>query len=218
MGLFKKRKSRATRRAEAKALKKKAKLQAKYEAKNEHRRIKSSERAENRATRAQLRAQLDADKTTLKAAELQAKAARDGRLFSPARVRRTLTVTRLLAPVLVPVGYRAAIAVRGYLDEQRADRLGVPLAQIGQFSGPGAALSARIAGAEKSLATVHEQRPKDPETKQFVAATTARLTDLATAVNAADTMPPARRRTAHHAISQQLDGIEADLLARLGVC
>jgi hypothetical protein len=30
-------------------------------------------------------------------------------------------------------------------------------------------------------------------------------------------MPSARRRTAHTAISDQLDGIDADLLARLGL-
>lgn len=218
MGLFTKRKGRATRRAEAKALKAKAKYQAKYEARNEQRRIRSTERSEARATHAQLRAQREADKTALKTAELQAKAARDGRVLSPARIRRALTVIRLLAPVLVPILYRVAISIRGYLDEQRADRLGVPLAQVGQFSGHGGPLSARIAGAEKSLMAVREQHPKDPETKQFVAATTTRLTDLAAAVGTAETMPPARRRVAFDAISGQLDGIEADLLARLGVC
>ena len=41
MGLFKRRKSRATRRAEAKAIKAKAKLEARLSAKNEARRIKA---------------------------------------------------------------------------------------------------------------------------------------------------------------------------------
>ena len=44
-----------------------------------------------------------------------------------------LTVTRLLAPVAVPLVYRAAIAVRGFADERRADRLGIPVTQIGQL-------------------------------------------------------------------------------------
>lgn len=218
MGVFtKQRKSRATRRAEAKALKTKAKYQAKYEAQNEERRIKADERARARAAEAQLRRQREADRSTLKAAQIQAKAARDGKFMSPARVRRTLMVTRLLAPVLVPLCYRLATVVRGHLDQRRADQLGVPLAQLGQFSGHGGALSARIAGSEKSLRTVAADHPKDPETRQFVAATTARLTDLAAAVNTAETMPPARRRTALAAVSDQLDGIEADLLGRLGV-
>ena len=165
MSLFK-RKTRATRRAEARAIKAKAKLEAKLAAKNEARRIKADHKAETNALRARLRAQRDSDKAALKVAENQLKAAREGKLFSPTRIRRMLTVTRLLAPIVVPLFYRAAIAARGYLDERRADRLGVPLSQIGQFSGHGAALSARIAGAEHSLHLVAEKKPKDAETKQ----------------------------------------------------
>lgn len=217
MGLFRKRKSRATRRAEAKAIKAKAKLEARLGAKNEVRRIKSVARSEARALKAQVKAKRDSDRTALKVAQTQLKASREGKLLSPARVRRTLTVARLLAPVLVPVVYRAATAARGFVDERRADRLGVPLSQIGQFGGNGGELSARIAGAERTLRTVAEKNPKDAETKQFVAAMTGRLTDLAAAVTAAENMPASSRRAAHTAISDQLDGVDADLMARLGV-
>jgi hypothetical protein len=216
MSLFK-RKTRATRRAEARAIKAKAKLEAKLAAKNEARRIKTQHKAETKALKAQLKAQRDSDRAALKVAETQLKAAREGKLFSPTRIRRVLTVTRLLAPIAVPLFYRAAIAARGFLDERRADRLGVPLSQLGQFSGHGAALSARIAGAEQSLRLVAEKKPKDAETKQFVAAITERLRDLSAAVAAAENMPTSRRRAAHAAIAQQLDGIDADLMARLGV-
>jgi hypothetical protein len=216
MSLFK-RKTRATRRAEARAIKAKAKLEAKLGAKNEARRIKADLKAETNVLRAKLRAQRDSDKAALKVAETQLKAAREGKLFSPTRIRRMLTVTRLLAPIVVPLFYRAAIAARGYLDERRADRLGVPLSQIGQFSGHGAALSARIAGAEHSLHLVAEKKPKDAETQQFVAAITERLRDLSAAVAAAENMPTTRRRAAHAAIAEQLDGIDADLMARLGL-
>ncbi|WP_099025166.1 DUF6474 family protein [Mycolicibacterium palauense] len=217
MGLFTKRKSRATRRAEAKALKAKAKLEARLEAKNERRRIRTAQRAEAKAVKAQLRAQRESDKAALKVAETNLKAAQEGKLFSPTRVRRTLTVTRLLAPVLVPVVYRAAVSARGVLDERRAERLGIPLSQVGQFSGPGGQLSARISGAERSLRAISEKNPKDAETKQFVSAMTARLSDLSAAVTTAENMPGTRRRAAHAAIAEQLDGIEADLMARLGV-
>ena len=217
MGLFTKRKSRATRRAEARAIKARAKLDAKHSAKNEVRRIKSAERSENKAIRAQLKVARDADRTAVKVAEAQLKAAREGKLLSPTRIRRALTVSRLLAPVVVPVVYRAAIAARGAIDERRADRLGVPLSQLGQFSGVGGQLSARIGGAENSLRQVAEKKPKDGETKQFVAALTERLSALSAAVTAAENMPGPRRRDAHAAIAEQLDGIEADLMARLGV-
>jgi hypothetical protein len=217
MGLFTRRKSRATRRAEARAIKAKAKLEARLAAKNEARKMKADLKAESKALQAQLRAQRESDRNALKVAETQLKAAREGKLFSPAKIRRLLTVTRLLAPVLVPLVYRAAIAARGAIDERRADQLGVPLSQLGQFSGHGAELSARIAGAESSLRLVAEKKPKDAETKQFVEAINDRLSDLAAAVTAAESMPSARRRGAHAAIAAQLDGIDADLMARLGL-
>jgi hypothetical protein len=217
MGLFRKRKSRATRRAEARAIKARAKLEAKLAAKNDARRIKGERRAAEKSVRAQVKSQRDSDRTALKVAEAELKAAREGKLLSPTRIRRVLTVSRLLAPILTPVIYRAAMAARAVIDQRRADQLGVPLAQIGQFSGHGAQLSARIAGSEKSLRMVQEKKPKDPETKQFVSAITERLTDLSAAVTAAENMPAARRRAAHAVISSQLDGIEADLMARLGL-
>ena len=217
MSLFKRRKSRATRRAEARAIKAKAKLEARLSAKNEVRRFKSEQKAQTRALKAQLKAQRDSDRAAIKVAETELKAVREGKLFSPTKVRRALTVSRLLAPVVVPLVYRASIAARGLIDERRADQLGVPLSQLGHFSGHGAQFSARIAGAEQSLRQLSEKKPKDQETKQFVAAITARLGDLAAAVTAAENMPSARRKAAHAAIAEQLDGIDADLMARLGV-
>lgn len=216
MGLFTKRKSRATRRAEARALKAKAKMEAKLGAKNERKRIKASARAEERTAKTQLKAQKNIDRTALKVAETQLRTAREGKLLAPGRIRRTLTASRLLAPVVVPIAYRAAISARGVIDERRADKLGVPLTQLGQFSGAGGRLSARISGAEQSLRLVDE-RHGDAETQQFVSAITERLTALAAAVPAAENMPGPRRRAAQSSISEQLDGIEADIMARLGV-
>jgi Family of unknown function (DUF6474) len=217
MGLFRKRKSRAARRAEVRAIKARAKLEARLAAKNDARRIKGDRRAADKALRAQIKSQRDSDRTALKVAEAELKAAREGKLLSPTRIRRLLMVSRLLAPILTPLIYRAAMGARALIDQRRADRLGIPLAQIGQFSGHGAELSARIAGSEKSLRMVQEKKPKYAETKQFVTAISERLTDLSAAVTAAENMPSARRRTAHAAISSQLDGIEADLMARLGL-
>ncbi|OBJ51228.1 DUF6474 family protein [Mycobacterium sp. 1423905.2] len=217
MGLFRKRKSRATRRAEARAIKARAKLEAKLSARNEVRRFKAAQRAADKALKAQLKAQRDSDRAALKVAETQLKAVREGKVLSPNRIRRALTVSRLLAPILTPLVYRAAIAARGLIDQRRADQLGIPLAQIGQFSGHGARLSARIASAEQSLRMVQNKKPKDAETNQFASAISERLGDLSAAVMAAENMPAARRRTAHTAIAAQLDGIEADLMARLGL-
>jgi hypothetical protein len=217
MGVFTRRKSRATRRAEARAIKAKAKLEARLAAKNEARRIRADGRRQTATIKAGLKAQRDSDKAALKVAETQLKAAKEGKLLSASRIRRVMTVSRLLAPVVVPIVYRAAIAARGIIDQRKADRLGVPLSQLGQFSGAGGALSARISGAEQSLRQVTESKPKDAETKQFVTAINDRLKDLSAAVTAAENMPTVRRKAAHAAITEQLDGIDADLMARLGV-
>ena len=217
MGLFTKRKSRATRRAEARALKAKAKMEARLAAKNEGKRIKAGLRAEKKVVSAQLKAQRDSDRAAVKVAETKLRAAREGKLLAPGRIRRTLTASRLLAPAVVPVAYRAAIAARGVIDERRADRLGVPLTQLGQFSGAGGRLSARISGAEQSLQLVAKRSPQDPETARFVSAINDRLAALGAAVPAAENMPGPRRRDAQASISEQLDGIEADIMTRLGV-
>jgi hypothetical protein len=217
MGLFTRRKSRATRRAEARAIKAKAKLEARLAAKNEARRIKADAKRQAAAIKAGVKSQRDSDRAALKVAEAQLKAAKEGKLLSPSRIRRVLTISRLLAPVVVPVIYRASIAARGIVDQRKADRLGIPLSQLGQFSGNGGSLSARIAGAEHTLRQVAEKKPKDAETKQFVAAINDRLRDLSAAVTAAENMPSTRRKAAHAAITEQLNGIDADLMARLGV-
>lgn len=216
MGLFK-RKSRATRRAEARAIKTRAKLEAKLAAKNESRRAKAAQRAENKATKSRIKAQRASDRSALKVAETQLKAVQEGKFLSPTRIRRALTVARLLAPIAVPVVYRAAITIRGLLEERRAERFGVPLAEVGQFTGHGPRLSARIATAEKTLQAVKDKNPKDAETKRFASAMHERLADLSTAVVATHNMPSGRRRAAQTAISDQLDGVDADLMARLGV-
>ena len=157
---------------------------------------------ETRALKAQLKAQRDSDRAAVRVAETQLKAAREGKLFSPSRIRRAAD-----GHPAVGAGGRTARLSRLHqphavsIDERRADRLGVPLSQIGQFSGHGAELSARIAGAEQSLRAVLEKKPKDAETKQFVAAMNDRLGDLSAAVTAAENMPTAQRRPAHAAIA-----------------
>lgn len=216
MGLFKKRKSRATRKAEAKALKHKAAVEAKLDAKRARKLDRAQLKAQKKNDAAALKSQQKVDKAQLDAFAAQKKAAERQRI-SVSSVRKYLGVARLLAPVLLPIAYRAATALRGQLDARRAAAMGVSVDELSEFTGHGGKLSARIAGAEKSASELLASKPNDAETKQFVAAIRERLTDLNTAVHAAEQMPPTRRRSAHHAIAQELDGVEADLLARLGV-
>ncbi|MEE2030713.1 DUF6474 family protein [Rhodococcus chondri] len=226
MGLFK-RKRRVTRKAEAKALKHKATLEAKLGAKNrlknDRRSAKAQEKLGKKLAKSQtkldkelVRSQAKVEKETIATLKAQKKAAENQGL-NAAKIRRYLGVARLLAPVLAPIVYQAVTAIRGQLDARRAQNLGVAVESLGEFSGHGARLSARIASAEQSLIKIEALHPQDAETKTFASAIRARLFDLATAVQTAEQMPVGRRKAAHSAISQELDGIEADLLARLGV-
>ncbi|MVU79797.1 hypothetical protein GPX89_21450 [Nocardia sp. ET3-3] len=211
MGLFGKRKKKVSRRAEAKALKHKAGMEAKLGARNERKKNRAEVRTQKQVAKAEI-AKLQAEEKA--ANKIAARAERD--VFSTASVKKYLGVARILVPVLAPLAYRGATFVRGQLDTRRAQQLGVGLDQLGEFSGPGAKLQARIASAETTLSEI-EKKNSDAETGKFVAASRDRLDSLSAATRTAAQMPVQRRRAVHASISNELSGLEADVLARLGV-
>ncbi|MCU1640985.1 MAG: hypothetical protein JWN03_1260 [Nocardia sp.] len=212
MGLFTKRKKKVGRRAEAKALKHKAGMEAKLGARNERKRHRGEARTQRKVAKAEISKFQAEEKAALKVA---AKAERD--LFSAAQVRKYLGVARILLPVLAPLAYRGATFVRGQLDTRRAQQLGVGVSQLGEFAGPGAKLQARLVNVETTLADVERKNPQDVDTKKFVAASRDRLDSLSAAIRTTAQMPVQRRRAVHASISNELSGLEADVLARLGV-
>lgn len=212
MGLFTKRKKKVSRRAEAKALKHKAGMEAKLGARNERKKHRSETRVQAKVAKAEISKLQAEEKAALKVA---AKAERD--LFSAAQVRKYLGVARILIPVLAPLAYRAATFVRGQLDTRRAQQLGIGVAQLGEFSGPGAKLQARVTNVETALREVERKNLADEGTKKFAADVRDRLDSLSAAIRTSDQMPVQRRRAVHASISNELSGIEADVLAHLGV-
>lgn len=136
--------------------------------------------------------------------------------LTPKRAKRLVGVVTAVAPLLAPYALAGAAALRSRLDALRAARLGVPPEDLGRFSGPGGTLNLRIARVTEALGRL-EQRSATTDERGFVAQTRSTLEDLTVAVRTASTMPPARRRTAHRAIAAELDRIESELLARLGV-
>lgn len=211
MGLFTKRKKRVSRRAEAKALKHKAGMEAKLGARNERKKHRAEARTHKRVAKAEI-AKLQAEEKA--AQKVAAKAERDP--FSPAQIRKYVSVARILVPVLAPLVYRGATLVRGQLDNRRAQQLGIGIDQLGDFSGPGAKAQSRIAGLEATLTRL-ETKHSDAETAKFAAATRERLDSLSAATRTAAQMPVQRRRAVLASISNELSGVEADVLARLGV-
>ncbi|WP_040793851.1 DUF6474 family protein [Nocardia higoensis] len=206
MGLFTKRTRRPSRRAEAKALKHKAGLEAKLAAKNDRKSRRAEQRTQRKVAKQQVATLKAEEKAALKAA---AKAERDP--FSASQIKKYIGVARVLIPVLAPLAYRGATFVRGQLDTRRAQQLGIGIDQLGDFTGHGAKLQARIANTEAALDRVQDT------SGDFVATTKDRLAGLGTAVRTAEQMPAARRRGVHASISHELSGIEAEVLARLGV-
>ncbi|WP_054811610.1 DUF6474 family protein [Nocardia arizonensis] len=209
MGLFTKRKRRPSRRAEAKALKHKAGMEAKLGAKNDRKAQREQARTQRKVAKAQIAAYQAEEKAALKVA---ARAERDP--FSAAQVRKYLGVARVLVPVLAPLAYRGATLLRGRLDTRRAQRLGVGVEQLGDFAGHGGKLQARIVNVEAALDKISGGKS---ENQKFVASIEERLAGLTAAVRTAEQMPAPRRRAVHTSISDELSGIEADVLARLGV-
>lgn len=216
MGLLRRKKSFSEKRAEAKALKAKSVLEAKLGAKNDAKRDRSLSKHASRQLKVQSKLQLKSDKTQLKIARENARAQIMGRTLSVSKVKRYLQVARLIAPVLIPIAIRTSTEVRGRVNASRAAKLGVPITEVGNFTGKGGALSARIVAARAGAGELATKR-SDAETKAFETATIERLNDLAAAVGSAEHMPPSRRKRALAAVAHELDGVEADLLARYGI-
>lgn len=139
------------------------------------------------------------------AAELQR--LRKGRLNS-GKVLRYSAAIRAMAPLLLPLVYKAVVMVRDANTKSRAQQLGVSVDELAQHSGPGADLKARITGMEKSLATY-----KLPQ--GFQTDVVERLQALQIAVENADRMSPDQRKRAHRTISADLDELNKEVLARL---
>lgn len=222
------------RKAEQKALKTRVKLEARVGAleekkrhkkalREEHKYLKKAHKAERKTTKTGIKAQKETVKSQEKAAAAEAKslatqqkAAEKQGILTPAKVRRYLTVGKMVAPIAGPILYRGAIAARAEITAMQARRAGVPAALLTQHGGPSAPLRARIDAARTTAQKVAAQESTD-EGRAFVDAMGKRLDNLVVATDAADTMPPSQRRAAQRAIGNELSAIDNDLLARLNV-
>lgn len=204
---------RAVRRTHTRTLKARAQAERKFQETAAKKAAKVQAKADKAAAKADKAAAKTAGKRTRKKAGTEATSTRGS---AAATARSYLLVARVVAPVLAPFAYRAAASLRGRLDATRARRIGVAVEQLGEFSGHGAALSARIAGLEPALAEMTRTQV-NADSAAFRESTVARLAELSTAVHASERMPTPRRKAAHRAIGDDLDRIDAEVLHRLGV-
>lgn len=201
-------KATATSRAEKKAAKATAKV-AKAEAK--------TAKAEAKAAGVDKKAA----KAEVKAAKAEAKIAktRPARLLDratdPKTAKRLVTVGKILAPALAPLAIKAATGARGALDQARARRLGVAVGEVAAYRGPTGPTGARITGLTDAVRELATRPGKDLQVTRFTEVASTRLTDLTAVVQAAATMPRARRSEVLRAVDRELDGIDADLVSHL---
>lgn len=141
----------------------------------------------------------------------------DGTKLNKDDLQRWLSLAKIATPVLLPLIYKVVSNAQGPADKPAGGgALDLKSAGI-NASGPGAAIGARIVRLEQTLDQLDVGRGSEREVKDFINSTRSRLKDLRTAIEAAEATPTAQRREVHSAISGELDRVNKDVLARLGV-
>lgn len=161
-------------------------------------------------------------KPTKKASGKKAKASDEVETgLTPKRAKNAVKVAKIVipavGPALVPLAVRAAGTVREAYDRYQARKIGVPVDQLAEYSGRGGALLARIAGAADGLTELRNAPQVSDDDISFARHAQGTLEQLTASVRAAEHMPSTRRKSAHKAVSSELDGLETELLRRLGV-
>ena len=136
----------------------------------------------------------------------------DAAKFGQKDAKRWLSVAKTLTPVLVPLLYKGVSQLGAKSPGTAADARSAGI----QASGPGAALAGRAVRLQQTVDRLDGER-RDEKTREYCAGARARLKDLLTAIDQAETTPTSERREVHKAISGELDRINRDTLARLGV-
>ncbi|GAA1967189.1 DUF6474 family protein [Amycolatopsis minnesotensis] len=153
--------------------------------------------------------------------EIVVTAEREESRFTPKKARNAIAVAKVVGPAVIPVlapfAVRAAGAAREAYDRYQARKLGISVDELGEYSGRGAGLHARIAGLAEGFVDLHKSEKAGDEDKKFAARGRGTLEQLTATVRAAERMPGTRRKAAHRAVSAELDQLETQLLHRLGV-
>jgi len=141
--------------------------------------------------------------------------------FTPKNARNALGVAKVIGPALIPVVAPFAVQAAGRLreayDRYQARKLGVDVERLGEFTGRGAALHARISGLSEGLADLKKSAKATDADVRFASDSQATLEQLAASVRASERMPTPRRKATARAVADELDQLEDQLLHRLGV-
>jgi len=141
--------------------------------------------------------------------------------FTPKKAKNAIAVAKVLGPAMIPVvapyAVRAAGVAREAYDRYQARKLGVSVDKLGDYTGRGAALHARIAGLADGCRDLEKSSKASAADKEFARDGLGTLEQLSATVRAAERMPAARRKSAHRAVAGELERLEGQLLHRLGI-
>ncbi|MFE0026914.1 DUF6474 family protein [Amycolatopsis sp. NPDC059021] len=141
--------------------------------------------------------------------------------ITPKKAKNAIAVAKVIGPAVIPVvapyAVRAAGAARELYDRYQARKLGVSVDQLGEYTGRGAALHARIAGLAQGLGELRKSSKASEADVSFATDAQGTLEQLSATVRAAERMPASRRKPAHRAVAGELDRLEGQLLHRLGL-
>jgi hypothetical protein len=150
----------------------------------------------------------------------KAKVEGEGR-FTPKKTKNAVAVAKVLGPAVIPVvapyAVRAAGAAREMYDRYQARKLGVAVDRLGEYTGRGAGLHARIAGLAEGCRDLRKSDQASKADQEFAKDSLGTLEQLSATVRAAERMPTARRKSAHRAVAGELERLEGQLLHRLGI-
>lgn len=174
--------------------------------------------AREEAKAAKTAAKREAKLAKLESKKAEAAAAAQPRI-TPKKAKNAIAVGKVLAPVVIPVvaplAAKAFGSVREALDRRQARKLGVDVESLGEYTGHGAALYARISGVYDSVRGLRESG--NAADVALADETTRHLHDLTLAVRLAERMPAPRRKEAHRGIADEVTQLESQLMKRLGV-
>jgi len=141
--------------------------------------------------------------------------------ITPKKAKNAIAVAKVIGPVVIPIvaplAVRAAGTARELYDRYQARKLGVAVDQLGEYTGRGAALHARIAGLAQGSEDLRTSEKATPADVEFAKSAAGTLEQLSATVRAAERMPASRRKSAHRAIAGELERLEGQLLHRLGI-
>lgn len=136
-------------------------------------------------------------------------------LSDPRKTKRLMAIGKVVAPLLTPVAIKAVDGLRYAVDQQRAKRLGVRVADVAEYRGPTGRIRARMDALAEAVADLRRRRTGDSEVAAFADRANAKIADLAAATAAAAPMPAARRRPTLAAVARELDQLEGELIRHL---